>query len=57
MSCRALTFERNFLSFKLPWYGHSLGDWDEELEEEAILAVQGEYLRNGEKIKSRRVKV
>ena len=45
------------LSPKAPWYGYSLGDWDEELEEEARLAVQGEYLRSGEKLKARRVKV
>lgn len=45
------------LSPKPPWYGYSLGDWDEELEEEARLAVKGEYLRNGEKLKGRRVKL
>jgi len=45
------------LSPRPPWFGYSLGDWDEELEEEARLAVQGEYLKNGEKIKSRRVKI
>ena len=45
------------LSPKSPWHGYPLGDWDEELEEEAGLAVQGEYLRNGEKLKGRRVKV
>lgn len=45
------------LSPKPPWYGYSLGDWDEELEEEAQLAVHGDYLRSGEKLKGRRVKV
>ncbi|MBI4525510.1 MAG: UbiD family decarboxylase [Deltaproteobacteria bacterium] len=45
------------LSPKQPWYGYSLGDWDEELEDEARLAVRGEYLRNGEKLKSRRTRV
>ncbi|MBI2999270.1 MAG: UbiD family decarboxylase [Deltaproteobacteria bacterium] len=45
------------LSPKPPWYGYSLGDWDTELEEEAKLAVKGEYLRNGEKLKTRRVKL
>jgi 4-hydroxy-3-polyprenylbenzoate decarboxylase len=45
------------LSPKPPGYGYPLGDWDEELEEEARLAVQGDYLLNGEKLKSRRVKV
>ena len=45
------------LSPKPPWYGYSLGDWDTELEEEAKLAVKGESLRNGEKLKPRRVKL
>lgn len=45
------------LSPKAPWYGYSLGDWDEELEEEAQLAVRGDYLRSGEKLKTRRKKV
>ncbi len=40
-----------------PWYGYSLGQWDEELEEEAVLAVQGEYYRTGEKLAGRRVPV
>ena len=44
------------ISPKLPWHGYSLGDWDEELEEEARLAIEGEYLRNGAKLKGRRVK-
>ena len=45
------------LSPKTPWYGYSLGDWDEELEEEARLAVAGDYLLNGEKLKGQRRKV
>jgi len=39
-----------------PWFGYSLGQWDEELEEEASLALKGEYYRTGEKLKGRRVK-
>lgn len=39
-----------------PWFGYSLGQWDEELEEEARLAVSGEYYLTGEKLKGRRVK-
>ena len=45
------------LTPKSPWYGYSLGDWDEELDEEARLAVEGDYLLSGEKLKRRRVKV
>ena len=44
------------ISPKLPWHGYSLGDWDEELEEEARLAMEGEYLRTGAKLKGRRIK-
>lgn len=32
-----------------PWYGYSLGDWNEELDEEAALAAAGDYWRTGEK--------
>jgi len=39
-----------------PWFGYSLGQWDEELEEEARLAIEGEYYKTGEKLKGRRVK-
>lgn len=39
-----------------PWFGYSLGQWDEELEEEAMLALRGEYYITGEKLKTRRVK-
>ena len=41
---------------KMPWYGYSLGQWDDELDEEAKLAVEGRYFETGEKLKSRRVK-
>ncbi len=44
------------LNPKMPWYGYSLGQWDEELEEEAKLAVQGRHYETGEKLKSRRIK-
>ena len=37
-----------------PWYGYSLGQWDEELEEEARLAVEGEYFLTGEKLAERK---
>jgi 4-hydroxy-3-polyprenylbenzoate decarboxylase len=45
------------LAPKNPWHGYSLGDWDDELEGEAWLAVKGDYLVNGEKIKGQRKKV
>lgn len=39
-----------------PWYGSSLGFWDEEHEKEADLAVKGEYYQTGEKFARKRVK-
>ena len=45
------------LAPKNPWYGYPLGDWDDELEEEARLAVKGDYLINGEKLKGQRKKI
>jgi hypothetical protein len=37
-----------------PWYGYSLGDWNPELDEEAKLAIAGEFWRTGEKIARQR---
>ena len=45
------------LNLKNPWYGYSLGDWNEELEEEAQLAVRGDHYVTGEKLRQRRKKV
>ena len=39
-----------------PWYGYSLGQWDEEWEEEAQLAAQSRYLETGTKLAQRKVK-
>ena len=39
-----------------PWFGYSLGQWDDELDEEARLAIAGEHYRTGEKLASRQVK-
>jgi UbiD family decarboxylase len=39
-----------------PWFGYSLGDWDEGKEYEAQLAVQGRHYETGEKLKQERVK-
>jgi len=40
-----------------PWYGYSLGQWDEVLENEARMAVEGRYYETGEKLKEGRKKV
>ena len=42
---------------QMPWFGYSLGQWDEELEEEAELAVHGEHYQTGKKLETRRVSV
>jgi UbiD family decarboxylase len=39
---------------RLPWYGYSLGAWTREDEEEAELAVRGEYFATGDKQKKQR---
>ncbi len=39
---------------RIPWHGYSLGPWPKELEEEAGLAVRGEYFATGEKHAQRR---
>jgi len=45
------------LRVKEPWYGYSLGRWTEENEEEAAMAVRGEYGKTGEKFARSRTKV
>ena len=45
------------LAPKVPWYGYNLGYWEKEHEEEANLALQGEYYQTGEKFAGRRVKI
>jgi 4-hydroxy-3-polyprenylbenzoate decarboxylase len=40
-----------------PWYGVSLGYWTKENEEEAVLAVEGEYYRTAEKLAKQKIKV
>jgi 4-hydroxy-3-polyprenylbenzoate decarboxylase len=37
------------LNLKEPWWGYSLGQWTEEEEKEAELAVEGRYFETGEK--------
>jgi len=42
---------------KYPWYGYSLGQWDEELETEAELALKGEHYQTGRKLAQNQVKM
>jgi 4-hydroxy-3-polyprenylbenzoate decarboxylase len=44
------------LTPKVPWYGYSLGYWTKEDEEEAELALRGEYYKTGEKQAKNRIK-
>ena len=44
------------LTPRMPWYGYSLGAWTAEDEEEAELAVRGQYFATGEKAKKCRTK-
>jgi UbiD family decarboxylase len=39
-----------------PWYGYSLGEWSEELDEAALAATRGEYFAAGKKLVKRRRK-
>ena len=39
-----------------PWYGYSLGEWSDDLQRAADLAVKGEYFKTGELIAKRRRK-
>lgn len=40
-----------------PWFGYSLGQWDDEVEEDAQRALRGEHYVTGEKLATRRIKV
>ncbi len=42
---------------QVPWFGYSLGEWNDELDEEAQLAADSEYFRTGDKIAQQRVRV
>ena len=39
-----------------PWFGYSLGEWPDELENAAKLAVRGDYFENGKLNEQRRRK-
>ncbi len=41
---------------RMPWYGVSFGRWSQEQEEEANLALQGDYYLTGEKLARQRRK-
>jgi hypothetical protein len=40
----------------MPWYGYSLGAWGQQDEEEAALAVSGDYFITGTKQTGQRKK-
>ncbi|MDF1554810.1 MAG: hypothetical protein P1P84_17200, partial [Deferrisomatales bacterium] len=40
-----------------PWFGYSLGQWDEHLEMEAARAVKGDYFETGDELAAQRVPV
>ena len=42
---------------KLPWFGYSLGHWTKQYEEEAKLAVKGDYYLTGENMAAERKKI
>ena len=37
-----------------PWYGYSLGQWNEEFEREAQAAVEGRWIETGERLAEQR---
>jgi 4-hydroxy-3-polyprenylbenzoate decarboxylase len=39
-----------------PWYGYSLGDWNEDWDQAALRAVEGNYLENGRRTAQQRRK-
>jgi len=41
---------------RMPWYGYSLGAWTKQDEEEADLAVKGDYFETGKKQTGQRKK-
>ena len=40
-----------------PWHGYSLGEWTEELDEEARLATEGRWMETGERMRAQQKKV
>src|SRR5258708_36001705 len=37
-----------------PWYGYSLGEWPDDLERAAAMAVKGDYFETGKLLAKRR---
>jgi 4-hydroxy-3-polyprenylbenzoate decarboxylase len=37
-----------------PWFGYSLGDWDEEWDKNALQATRGEWMDRSESYRQRR---
>lgn len=44
------------LTLREPWFGYNLGDWTPENDEDADLAVRGEYYKTGERMSKQREK-
>lgn len=42
---------------KMPWYGYSLGHWDEEDVENAESAVRGDYRQVAERLQKKAIKL
>ena len=42
------------LKLKRPWWGYSLGYWPDEFEEQARLAIEGEYRQVGDMLAKQR---
>jgi 4-hydroxy-3-polyprenylbenzoate decarboxylase len=40
---------------EMPWYGYSLGEWNEQLEAEAQRAVEDRFFETGEELLDRQV--
>jgi 4-hydroxy-3-polyprenylbenzoate decarboxylase len=45
------------LKLRNPWYGYTLGAWPSELEDEAELAVRGDYYETGKKLEKKRIAI
>ena len=44
------------LKLEAPWFGYSLGEWSDDLDEAAARAVQGDYFETGKLLEKRRRK-
>ena len=39
---------------EVPWFGYSLGDWEEEWDKNALQATRGEWMERSESYRQRR---